>query len=502
MLFHEQSFLFIFLPVAFLGILAFRQVSPKAVLWWTTICSVFFYGFHGWQHIPLLLGSIVLNYSIGRAVEERKDSSSGRHLVTLGVTLNIIILGLFKYADFLLETFTTLSGSASSPTGIALPLAISFFTFQQIAYLVDLRKGGISTPNFGRYCLFVAFFPQLIAGPIVRCQHLMPQLIGCALGKLSRENLWTGLCLFSFGLFKKTCLADGIRPLADEVFAASQNGTILSLAEAWTGATAFGLQIYFDFSAYSEMALGLGLLFGLRLPLNFNSPYKAINIIDFWRRWHITLSEFLRDYLYKPLGGNRSGMTRGIINIFIVMALGGLWHGAAWTFVAWGIIHGILIGSNHILRAWRSKHAQNKEDSHLKAWLFRLTTFACVTLGWVFFRSQEFGHAFNMIKSMLGFNGIDLPRSFGESTEYAFLRFGGILPNQIADISLLPFLIILLALVWTAPNAQQMLKLNRGEKNSWPLPSAKIAFLCGVLLFFGLKVSFETITHDFLYFRF
>jgi D-alanyl-lipoteichoic acid acyltransferase DltB (MBOAT superfamily) len=477
-------------------------MAPKIALWWAMVCSVFFYGFHGWEHIPLLLGSIALNYGLGLAIEKRKGTPTSSRLLALGVTVNLIFLAIFKYADFLLSNLASFTDSAATTSGIALPLAISFFTFQQIAYLVDLRKEKISTPTFGSYCLFVTFFPQLIAGPIVRCQRIMPQIVKGTLGQFSRETLWAGLCLFSLGLFKKTCLADGIRPLADEVFAAAQDGTILSLAEAWTGATAFGLQIYFDFSAYSEMALGLGLLFGLRLPLNFNSPYKATNIIDFWRCWHITLSEFLRDYLYKPLGGNRSGMTRGIVNIFIVMALGGLWHGAAWTFVAWGIMHGILIGSNHLLRAWRGMPNQGKPDSLAKTWLFRLMTFACVTLAWVFFRSQEFGQAFEMLESMLGLNGIDLPRSFGNLEQGAFLRSGGLLPHQVADITLLPLLPVLLGIVWFTPNAMQLLKIDCDENISVPLPSAKITFLCGILLFFGLKVSFETITHDFLYFRF
>ena len=403
---------------------------------------------------------------------------------------------MFKYADFFLGTV-----GFNHSLDLALPLAISFFTFQQIAYLVDLRKGKVSSPSFLHYGLFVSFFPQLIAGPIVRCQQVIPQLKEGALGKLSSRAFWTGLCLFSLGLFKKACLADGIRPLAESTFGASADGTVLSIAEAWAGATAFGLQIYFDFSAYSEMALGLGLLFGLRLPLNFNSPYKAASMIDFWRRWHVTLSEFLRDYLYKPLGGNRLGVSRSIVNVMIVMALGGLWHGAGWTFVAWGVLHGCMIGANHLYRAWKEQNGGGR-TSFMRRFSAHLATFAGVTLAWVFFRAEQFGPALEMIESMLGLNGMDLPRSMGFTGKGDHFRFDGMLPNQVAQISLLPFLVFLLGLVWFAPNSLQVMKVHLDESVPVRLPSCKVIFLCSILLFWGIKVSFEQTTHEFLYFRF
>ena len=497
MLFNEQSFVFIFLPVVLAGLFAFKAWAPRLTCVWVVVSSFFFYGFHAWEHLPLLTGSVILNYWLGSRIQKSEKPKTKFNLMSLGIFGNLGVLAVFKYADFFL-----LQLGYDEGFGLLLPLAISFFTFQQIAYLVDLGRGKLTNPGFLHYCVFVSFFPQLIAGPIVRCQKIIPQLKNGMLGKLSSEAFWTGLCLFSIGLFKKACLADGIRPLAESIFTASSEGTILSIVEAWVGATAFGLQIYFDFSAYSDMALGLGLLFGLRLPLNFASPYKAVSIIDFWRRWHITLSEFLRDYLYKPLGGNRHGVRRGIINAMIVMALGGLWHGASWTFVAWGLMHGIFIGVNHLYRAGGGDKDGGVSSSLLRLTSSRLITFVFVTIAWVFFRNQDFGHAFSMLESMLGLNGIDLPRSLRFSADVTFLRFGGVFVNQVTDITLLPFFAFLLGLVWFAPNSFQLLKVRRDEDVSFNHPSRSVVFLCGILLFWGIKVSFEATTHEFLYFRF
>ena len=309
MLFNEQTFLFYFFPVVIVGVLVFRLRSSYLTSWWIILTSFFFYGFHGWQHLPLLILSVLVNYGIGLGIEKMAVKRSGHNLLIFGIVCNLLILAIYKYADFIISSF-----HLAYSLNLTLPLAISFFTFQQIAYLVDLRKGKMTTPSFTHYIIFISFFPQLIAGPIVRCQEMIPQLQKGLLGKLSSKNFWSGICLFSIGLFKKSCLADGIRPLVDAIFVVSSDGITLSLAEVWVAVLSFGLQIYFDFSAYSEMALGLGLILGLRLPLNFDSPYKAVNIVDFWRRWHITLSEFLRDYLYKPLGGNRLGVYRGVFN--------------------------------------------------------------------------------------------------------------------------------------------------------------------------------------------
>ena len=496
MLFNEQTFLFYFFPVVIVGVLVFRLRSSYLTSWWIILTSFFFYGFHGWQHLPLLILSVLVNYGIGLGIEKMAVKRSGHNLLIFGIVCNLLILAIYKYADFIISSF-----HLAYSLNLTLPLAISFFTFQQIAYLIDVRKGKVTTPSFTNYCTFISFFPQLIAGPIVRCQGMIPQLQKGLLGKLSSKNFWSGICLFSIGLFKKSCLADGIRPLVDVIFSASYDGITLSLAEAWVAVLSFGLQIYFDFSAYSEMALGLGLILGLRLPLNFDSPYKAVNIVDFWRRWHITLSEFLRDYLYKPLGGNRLGVYRGVFNVLLVMLLGGLWHGAGLTFIMWGFIHGCMIGFYHFFRSFTQNKAQIK-SALLKKLLASFVTFMTVNAAWVFFRSENMNSAFGMIKSMIGLNGISLPRSFDFLPLGELVSFNGIFPNQTVDLGLLAFLPVLLAIVWFAPNAYQLLGLNPKKDSYIVMPSFQIIFLCGLLLFFGIKVSFETLSYDFIYFRF
>ena len=350
--------------------------------------------------------------------------------------------------------------------------------------------------------MYISFFPQLIAGPIVRCQQIIPQLKNGLLGKLTEPAFWTGFCFFAIGLFKKSCLADGIRPLAEPIFFASAQGVELTIIEAWIAACSFGLQIYFDFSAYSDMAIGLGFLCGIRLPINFDSPYKATSIVDFWRRWHITLSEFLRDYLYKPLGGNRYGVMRSVSNALIVMVLGGLWHGAAWTFVIWGLVHGLYIAINHIFRAFFRPSDDISHQSFLSVCLGRSLTFIAVTTAWVFFRSEEFGSAISMVQSMFGINGIDLPRTLDCGIKGNFIRFEGLLNNEVADITLIPFLFLLLGVVWILPNSANLLRLRHAFELPVKNPSRKIVFFCGILLFWGIKVSFESSTHEFLYFRF
>lgn len=489
--------MFMFVPIIFIGLLCCRALIPSFVCGWIIVGSLFFYGFHGWKHVPLLVGSICLNYLVGLGIEKETKNSWRSFLLVLGVSLNLGVLALFKYADFIFGSLGFGGGF-----GLALPLAISFFTFQQIAYLVDLKRGILTGPSFGNYALYISFFPQLIAGPIVRCQQIIPQLKNGLLGKLTEPAFWTGFCFFAIGLFKKSCLADGIRPLAEPIFFASAQGVELTIIEAWIAACSFGLQIYFDFSAYSDMAIGLGFLCGIRLPINFDSPYKATSIVDFWRRWHITLSEFLRDYLYKPLGGNRYGVMRSVSNALIVMVLGGLWHGAAWTFVIWGLVHGLYIAINHIFRAFFRPSSDISGRSFLRAFLGRSITFIAVSAAWVFFRSEEFGSAISMVQSMFGINGIDLPRTLDWGIKGNFIRFEGLLNNEVADITLIPFLFLLLGVVWILPNSANLLRLRHAFELPVKNPSRKIVFFCGILLFWGIKVSFESSTHEFLYFRF
>ncbi|HIE55708.1 MAG TPA: MBOAT family protein, partial [Chromatiaceae bacterium] len=303
---------------------------------------------------------------------------------------------------------------------IVLPLAISFFTFQQIAYLVDAYKGITHEYRFMHYALFVTFFPQLIAGPIVHHKEMLPQFMTRDNVSPRLENITIGLTIFFIGLFKKSVLADGVAPYSTSVFEAAATGHPVTFFVAWGGALAYTMQLYFDFSGYSDMAIGAARLFGIRLPLNFHSPHKAVNIVEFWRRWHITLSRFLRDYLYIPLGGNRKGKFRRYLNLFLTMLLGGLWHGAGWTFVVWGGLHGLYLAINH---AWGKLRPSlpfwfrpGKSVGKALAWSI---TFLAVVVGWVFFRAPDFPSAINMLQGMAMLNGVALPNGI-------MVRLGGL----------------------------------------------------------------------------
>ena len=394
MLFHTQLFLLVFLPLVLVGY--YFGARHRAFRSWLLIAaSLIFYGYWDLRLLPLLVGSIIANWMFARYHQR----IGGVLLVTLGVTLNLVVLGVFKYADFFADTLAMLSGSAHERWNIILPLGISFFTFQQISYLVDLKRGKAALYTFTEYALYVSFFPQLIAGPIVRHGEIIYQYARDPLRSGLYERLCKGLLLLLFGLFKKSVLADEMADIADPLFQSAADGTALSIAESWVATAAFGLQIYFDFSAYSDMAIGLALLFGLSLPINFDAPYRAVSIRDFWRRWHMTLSRFLRDYLYIPLGGSRVGPWRQLATLMITMLLGGLWHGAAWTFVLWGGLHGAALAVNH---AWeRAGHT-------LPRHLAQLLTLLFVTLAWVPFRATDFTTAWDIYASLFALAQVPL----------------------------------------------------------------------------------------------
>ncbi len=314
-------------------------------------------------------------------------------LILLGVSVNLLVLGIFKYANFAAETFTWLWQVEQQRWSIVLPLGISFFTFQQISFLVDTVRRKAPAYEFGEYTLYVCFFPQLIAGPIVRHNELIFQFERDPKHDDLYENLSRGGILLLLGLIKKVFIADHLALVADPLFAATTAGSLLGLVDAWMAPVAFGLQIYFDFSGYSDMAIGLALMLGLHLPVNFNAPYRAASIREFWRRWHLTLSRFLRDYVYIPAGGNRAGPNRQMLAIMITMLLGGLWHGAGWTFVAWGGLHGIALAVNHLWTRAGGKLAPPLAWS--ATMLFVVTT-------WVFFRAETFPGAATLLWSMVG----------------------------------------------------------------------------------------------------
>ncbi|WP_020398174.1 MBOAT family O-acyltransferase [Kordiimonas gwangyangensis] len=412
MLFNSYEFIFAFLPVTLAAYYLLVGWYGRAVAFsWLLVSSLFFYGWWNPAYLGLLVPMILLNYLFGYLVsgQARKSGHTRRAWLWLAVIINLGTIAYFKYAGFLMSVASDISGEAFVIEAIALPLAISFFTFQQIAYLVDCYRTGRCEKSLRDYALFISFFPQLIAGPIVHHSEIMPQFAHNRIREKTRSNLAVGFTIFAVGLFKKCVLADNLAPFATGVFTAADAGQPVDIFAAWQGALAYSFQLYFDFSGYSDMAIGLARMFGFRLPLNFNAPYKARSIIDFWRRWHITLSRFLRDYLYIPLGGNRRGRLRRHFNLFVTMLLGGLWHGAAWTFVLWGALHGFYLIVNH---SW---HYVVRRLSAAGIMLpaiplaGQLLTFLAVVVGWVFFRAESFNTALSLLGGMGGMAGASLP---------------------------------------------------------------------------------------------
>lgn len=395
---HSIGFIAVFLPLTLsLYILLSKVGQGRVALAGLVGMSLWFAGWRTLSDAELLLLSIVGNFLLGLSLHRYtpRHGTIRTVLLTVGVLMNLSVLGYFKYSTFFLEN-VQLSGDTVSPfvTG-PLPLGISFLTFQQIAYLVDVSRGQIITFRFLEYCVFCAFFPKLMAGPITRYGEFVPQ-IASAMRSLSTLALAEGITLFAIGLCKKVVLADTLAGYADPVFAAGSSGQALGMVEAWGGLLAYSFQLYFDFSGYTDMALGIARMFGFTLPENFNSPYQATNIIDFWQRWHMTLSRFLRDYLYIPLGGNRKGLLRQHLHILITMVLCGLWHGANWTFVIWGGLHGVYLMINH---GWRRLGVH---CSHTMGWI---VTFLSTAMAWVWFRAESIPAATRITASLLGLNG-------------------------------------------------------------------------------------------------
>ncbi len=441
MLFNSRLFILVFLPVALGGFLAAARLGRRAAMLWLLAASLFFYAWWKPPFLLLLLASIGANYGFGRMIPR------GRGWLVAGLVFNLGLLGLFKYA--------VLFGA----TGIFLPLGISFFTFQQVMYLVDVARGELGAVGFLDYACFIAFFPHLISGPIVRPGHILPQFVALRPWEDLWERLALGAEIFLLGLGKKLVLADGLARFAEPGFAAAARHDPLSLIEAWVALLAYGLQIYFDFSGYSDMAIGLARMFGIEFPVNFNSPYKARNISEFWRRWNITLSGFLRDYLYIPLGGNRHGEGRRIRNLMITMLLGGLWHGAAWRFVLWGGLHGGYL----VLHGWVERLGWR-----VPARLGWGLTLLCVLLAWVPFRAEGFGAAMEFYKALFGGNGVALPQIFVQAAPWlgAYVHAVPVLPylGDARTLSL-PQGLLFLALGWwialALPNTQEMTRSRR-----------------------------------------
>jgi D-alanyl-lipoteichoic acid acyltransferase DltB (MBOAT superfamily) len=505
MLFNSYVFLFVFLPATYVGYFALARYAPSLAKPWLAAASFVFYGAWDVRFVPILAASIAFNFLTGariaRAVEAGRQRAA-RGLLALGVGANLALLGWFKYANFFATTANAVVGTAWDLGAIVLPLGISFFTFTQIAYLVDAAQGKAREYAVTDYCLFVTYFPHLVAGPILHHAEMMPQFNRP--GALRRDSrlLEVGLAIFALGLFKKVALADRVAPFANAAFDTAARGVALTSAEAWAGATAYGLQLYFDFSAYSDMAIGLSLMFGIRLPLNFASPYKATSIIDFWRRWHITLSRFLRDYLYVPLGGNRRGRARRYLNLAVTMLLGGLWHGAGWTYVAWGALHGLFLVVNHAWRGLTGSRA-GRPRSAAGRWAGRLLTFAAVTVAWVFFRADSIGTATAMVSAMFGLG----PAALADGGSVLARLFPSVEANWRSGLTTIG---VLLGIAWFAPNVAQLFRAWQPALGTGPdeAPPARTAWRTGwrgtavAGLALAASVLMMTRTSQFLYFQF
>ncbi|MGL4728265.1 MAG: MBOAT family O-acyltransferase, partial [Bosea sp. (in: a-proteobacteria)] len=395
MLFNSFAFLLVFLPVALLLHWAVERFRPEWRLALLAILSFAFYGYWDWRFVPLMALSIALNWAIAEAFVRGRAASGGvgnGQLITMAIVINLIVLAVFKYYNFFGEIAALIPGVSPPKSELALPLGISFFTFHHVMYLTDLRRGEAPRYDLVRYALYIAFFPQVLAGPLVRWREIMHQFDERPyLRTDAAQRFAQGLMLLVMGLVKKVFVGDPLSEYATPIFAAAAAGKAVSVVEAWQATLAFGFQIYFDFSGYTDMALGIALMFGVILPANFNAPYRATSLQDFWRRWHMTLSRFLRDYLYIPLGGSKYGLPIQLWALFATMALGGLWHGASWTFVAWGVAHGLGLCVGVL---WR------KAGLPMPMVLGWALTFIFVMLCWVLFRAQTFEAAMLIYKGL------------------------------------------------------------------------------------------------------
>ena len=485
MLFNSYIFIFVFLPLTVAVYHLLRGNGfVRTAIFSLVVASLIFYGWWSLQYLGLLLGLVAVDLVIAKQIAKWRDTNRrmAKLLLVIGLAVNLSALAYYKYANFFVDNVNALFGVDLALATIVLPIGISFFTFQKIAFLLDLYVGKVDRVNALDYFLFVTFFPQLIAGPIVHHSEVIPQF--ARLERVLPITFVNGVTIFIIGLAKKVLLADTAARYASPHFDAAFLGTAPDMLTAWSATLAYSAQIYFDFSAYSDMAIGIGLMFGIHLPINFDSPYKSLNIIDFWRRWHITLSRFLRDYLYLPLGGNRHGKFRRYVNLLIVMLLGGIWHGAGWTFLIWGALHGTYLMINH---GWhRLKLSIDNPLYTLAAWLI---TFLSVAVAWVFFRAANVDTAFTVLKGMAGANGL-----------------GSLSPDALA----VPVGLLLFAL--TMPNTQQIMNYvppqgTYGAYVARPVPAllhwkSTLPWAACTGLAFGLCLMFMTQISEFIYFQF
>jgi len=479
MLFNSYPFIFIFLPVTFIGMFMIGRLSQRVAIWWMGLASLIFYAYWSAYFVLLLLSSVVFNYLTAhwiRRFNPIKQRVGINIPLILGLLANLGLLIYFKYSNFFLSNLYSLLGMHYAALDIILPLGISFFTFTQLAFLVDISLGETTEKSFGKYLLFVTFFPHLIAGPLMHHKQMMPQFANRENFRLNRINISLGLTIFTLGLAKKIFIADNFSHIADPLFTAAHSSNTFQFFEAWAGALAYTLQLYFDFSAYSEMAIGLSLLFNIRMPLNFNSPYKSQSMIDFWQRWHMSLTKYIGEYLYTPitvwfmrLSMNLSGTAEVtytlVIPTLITFVIVGLWHGANWTFLAFGTLHGMYLVCNHIWRKFRRHRGWFKNSIAFPIFSCLLTYISAV-FAFVIFRSEQMSDAWRIQEAMLGFNGISLPTTLRDLLpglaaweSEGKLAFDGIFPNiafSMPNFAILGLLVVGHVIIWCLPNIHQI----------------------------------------------
>jgi alginate O-acetyltransferase complex protein AlgI len=517
-LFPTYTFIFVFLPLTLVAAFLLGGWRHRAAVLALAVASLVFYGAWDWRFVPLLLASIAFNFGAGVVIARRRAAGAPtRALLAAAIAANLALLALFKYANFFLGAV-----GAGTVLHLVLPLGISFFTFTQVAFLVDVHRGEAAEYRFPEYLLFVTWFPHLIAGPLLHHAQLVPQLQRAGAFRPDMANIAAGLSIFIVGLAKKVLVADPLSAFANPVFDAAAEGAEPRFAESWMGALAYTLQLYFDFSGYSDMAIGISLMFNIRLPLNFDSPYKAASIIDFWRRWHMTLSAFLRDYLYIPLGGSRKGVPRRYANLMATMLLGGLWHGAGWTFIAWGALHGFYLVVNHAWRALRARFGLRGggRASHLLAVLL---TFLAVVVGWVLFRAADMDTAGRVLAGMAGLNGWSLPveadaalRAAAPAWLPGSVVFDGLAPlTRLDGRSVIFAIAAALAIAWFLPNVREWFATARPTweqameggavaqpaRTAWR-PQPRYAIALGATLFLCLAYLGARPAAEFLYYQF
>lgn len=513
MLFNSYEFIFFFLPTIILlhhfGRKFFGFRTSIAIL---VVGSFFFYAWWNPPYLAVFLFSIIINFFLGRHLSKDFDNFVAKKVVlTLGVVFNLALLGYYKYTNFFLDQVTTILDISPISLNILLPIGISFYTFQQIAFLIDSYKERTDY-DFISYCLFVSFFPQLIAGPIVHHKEMMPQFSNPESDTSRAEHISIGIFFFTLGLFKKVIIADNLSAFVGPVFDAADAGETITFVEAWLATFAYSMQLYFDFSGYSDMAIGLARIFGIRLPFNFNSPYKSRSIVDFWRRWHMTLSRFLRDYLYIfSLGGNRKGSVMRYRNLILTMGIGGLWHGAGWGFLIWGLLHGSYLVINHFSSFVFDK--SNAVKCLMPSYLAWAITLLAIFVAWVPFRATTFEGALGIWSSMLGMNTIGLPATplgllgielAADSSWMQLFSGEDIIELQDWVYRGIPFIIASTIVALYAPNTQELAKIFKEKMDviaSSSLASSRWLAIAAALIFL-ISLSRLNSATEFMYFQF